>query len=43
MIGLRPHTMSAGDWIFLAVREVSFAVFTVRSSVQGTTLPGSGR
>jgi len=45
MIGLGPHTMSAGDRIFLAVLQVSLvllAVFAVWLAVHATR-PRSGR
>lgn len=45
MIGLGPHTMSAGGWIFLVVLQVSLvllAAFAVWSAVHATR-PRSGR
>ena len=45
MIGLGPHTMSAGDWIFLAALQlilVLVAVFAVWLAVRAPG-PRSGR
>lgn len=44
MIGLGPHTMSTGDWIFVAVLQLTLiplAVFAVWLAARMTG-PGSG-
>jgi hypothetical protein len=45
MIGLGPHEMGAGDWIFLAALQLSLvllAIVAVWLAVRATR-PGSGR
>jgi len=45
MIGLVPHTMSAGDWVSLAIVQLSlllFAGFALWLAIH-TTRPRSGR
>jgi hypothetical protein len=45
MIGLGPHTMSPGDWVLLAILQLSlllFAAFALWLAIH-TTRPRSGR
>lgn len=45
MIGLGPHTMTVGDWIFIAVLQLSLVLFAVLAlwwAVRATR-PRSGR
>ena len=44
MIGLGPHTMSAGDWIYVAILQLGlllFAAFALWLTIH-TTRPRSG-